>query len=155
MSKSPSVDDDNPFTFFHELRVRWSELDPQGIVFNPNYLVYFDVAFTEYMRALGLPYPSAFKQFGTDTFAVAASITFRSSAVLDDVLSIGVRVAELGRTSMTIRFSIRREADIIAEGSTTYVNTNIETRSPEKLPDRLIDAINRFERVRPSKKAAR
>ena len=32
------------FRLRHELRVRWAEVDPQGIVFNPNYLMYFDVA---------------------------------------------------------------------------------------------------------------
>ena len=35
------------FSFFHTLRVRWSEVDMQAIVFNGNYLNYFDVAFTE------------------------------------------------------------------------------------------------------------
>jgi YbgC/YbaW family acyl-CoA thioester hydrolase len=37
--------------FVHELRVRYGECDPQGIVFNANYLLYFDVAFTELWRA--------------------------------------------------------------------------------------------------------
>ena len=27
------------FTYCHTVRVRWSEVDPQGIVFNPNYFV--------------------------------------------------------------------------------------------------------------------
>jgi acyl-CoA thioester hydrolase len=36
-----------PEIFVHELRVRYAECDPQNIVFNANYLVYFDVAFTE------------------------------------------------------------------------------------------------------------
>jgi hypothetical protein len=45
------------FRFAHRLRVRWSEVDAQGIVFNPNYFVYADVGFTEYMRAVGLAYP--------------------------------------------------------------------------------------------------
>ncbi len=36
--------------FVHELRVRYGECDPQGIVFNANYLLYFDVAFTELWR---------------------------------------------------------------------------------------------------------
>lgn len=35
------------FSFFHPLRVRWAEVDMQGIVFNGHYLTYFDVAFTE------------------------------------------------------------------------------------------------------------
>jgi len=30
-------------SFVHELRVRYGECDPQGIVFNANYLLYFDV----------------------------------------------------------------------------------------------------------------
>ncbi len=32
------------YRFFHRLRVRWAECDMQGIVFNPHYMMYFDVA---------------------------------------------------------------------------------------------------------------
>ena len=48
----------NDFSFFHSLRVRWSEVDPQGIVFNGSYLTYADVATTEYYRHLGVSYPA-------------------------------------------------------------------------------------------------
>ena len=37
--------------FVHELRVRYGECDPQGIVFNANYLAYFDHTVTELWRA--------------------------------------------------------------------------------------------------------
>jgi len=43
------------FAFFYPLRVRWSEVDLQGIVFNPHYLAYADLAISEYMRAVGFP----------------------------------------------------------------------------------------------------
>ena len=56
------------FSFVHTLRVRWSEVDMQGIVFNGNYLNYFDVAFTEYWRAIGLPYPEGIAGTGGDLF---------------------------------------------------------------------------------------
>ena len=36
--------------FDHDLRVRYGECDPQNIVFNANYFLYFDVAFTELWR---------------------------------------------------------------------------------------------------------
>ena len=36
--------------FRHRIRVRWNECDPQGVVFNANYLAYFDVALTELWR---------------------------------------------------------------------------------------------------------
>ena len=51
------------FRFTHSLRVRWSEVDRQGIVFNGNYLNYFDVAMGEYWRALGFPYPAGLAPF--------------------------------------------------------------------------------------------
>jgi acyl-CoA thioester hydrolase len=43
--------------YVHELRVRYGECDPQGIVFNPNYLAYFDVAWTELWREAVGPWP--------------------------------------------------------------------------------------------------
>ena len=39
------------YTCSHRLRVRWSEVDMQKIVFNSNYLNYIDVAIAEYWRA--------------------------------------------------------------------------------------------------------
>jgi acyl-CoA thioester hydrolase len=52
MTAAPSRD---AFRFFHPLRVRWAEVDPQSIVFNGHYLTYADVAITEYFRARASP----------------------------------------------------------------------------------------------------
>jgi YbgC/YbaW family acyl-CoA thioester hydrolase len=41
------------FTLAHRTRVRWAEVDMQHVVFNANYLMYFDVAIAEYWRAIG------------------------------------------------------------------------------------------------------
>jgi acyl-CoA thioester hydrolase len=41
------------FWFFHPFRVRYSEIDGQGVVFNAHYLTYFDTTISEYFRALG------------------------------------------------------------------------------------------------------
>ena len=48
-------------TFTHSLRVRYAEVDSQGIVFNANYLNYLDVAITEYFRAQGIAYSDFLK----------------------------------------------------------------------------------------------
>ena len=80
------------FSFFHTLRVRWSELDPQGIVFNPNYFVYFDLGVSEYMRNIGFTYPEGLSAAGCDMFAVQATANFRASARYDDLIQVGVRV---------------------------------------------------------------
>ena len=38
------------YNFFYNFRIRYSEVDAQGIVFNAHYLTYFDCAITEYFR---------------------------------------------------------------------------------------------------------
>src|SRR3954468_9770566 len=88
------------FRFFHTLRVRWAEVDRQNIVFNGHYLTYFDVAITEYWRAIGAPYPAVTKRWGTDLFVVKATIEYHGPAQYDQMLDIGVRVARIGNSSM-------------------------------------------------------
>ena len=41
-----------PEPFVHTFRVRYHECDAQGIVFNANWLSYFDVTLTEWFRAM-------------------------------------------------------------------------------------------------------
>ena len=73
------------FRFVHRLRVRWAEVDKQGIVFNGCYLTYFDVGVTEYYRALGHPYPMKdLLAAGLDLYARKAQIEFHAAAEYDD-----------------------------------------------------------------------
>lgn len=134
-----------PFTFTHELRVRWAECDPQGIVFNPHYLMYFDVAFTEYMRGIGFAYPDGLTGIGADVFAAASSVQFRDAARYDDVLRIGVRTRLLGRTSFTIAFAIWRGGDLLTTGETVYVVAGATSRQKMPIPPELRAAITNFE----------
>jgi acyl-CoA thioester hydrolase len=75
------------FRFAHRLRVRWAEVDRQGIVFNGHYLTYFDVGITEYYRALGFPYPDGLAPHGTDLYV-------RKSAPLPDFLRNAIKAFE-------------------------------------------------------------
>jgi YbgC/YbaW family acyl-CoA thioester hydrolase len=140
------------FRFFHRLRVRWAECDMQGIVFNPHYMMYFDVAFTEYMRAIGLTYPAAFEADGTDNFMVSATIDFRGSARYDDEIDIGVRTAYFGTTSFRMAFSMRRGGDVLVEGVAVYVNGDRVTHVPRALPERLVALVGAYEIVAPDRK---
>jgi len=74
------------FAFFHPMRVRWADADPQGVVFYPRYFEFFDVAMTEYMRALG------FSGVELEEFVTAhAEADYRGSARWDDEIEVGVR----------------------------------------------------------------
>ncbi|NQD96520.1 acyl-CoA thioesterase, partial [Pseudomonas sp. CrR25] len=101
------------FTFFHPLRVRWAEVDPQGIVFNGHYLTYADVAITEYFRALGIAYPADLSRDGSDFFAIKTVLEYLAPARFDELLEIGVRVGRLGRSSLTFQLGIWRESQAL------------------------------------------
>ena len=137
------------FTFSYPLRVRWAEVDRQGIVFNGHYLTYFDVGITEYWRAIGYPYPDALLKQGSDTFAVKATIEYKAPARYDDLLEVMVRVGRIGRTSLQFVLEIHcGEAQLIS-GELIYVNVDADTRKPVPVPAFLREAIVRFERVPP------
>jgi acyl-CoA thioester hydrolase len=143
------------FALSHRLRVRWAEVDRQGIVFNGHYLTYFDVGITEYWRTIGFPYPDALLAAGGDTFAVKASVEYHAPARYDDLIDVLVRVARIGRSSMQFVIEIHRTGadgnDIhLVSGEVIYVYADAETRKPEPVPDFLREAIARFERVAPS-----
>ena len=137
------------FTFSHPLRVRWAEVDRQGIVFNGHYLTYFDVGIIEYWRAIGYPYPDALLEQGSDTFAVKATIEYKAPARYDDLLDVLVRVARIGRTSLQFVLEIHRGESHLISGELIYVNADAATRKPAPAPAFLRAAIARFERVPP------
>lgn len=137
-----------PYSFFHQLRVRWAEVDRQGIVFNGHYLTYFDVAITEYWRAIDLPYPDGVADSGSDLYVVKTLINYRGSAEYDDILDIGVHVSRIGLTSITFQLGVFREGELLVEGEVVYVNADAQTRRPSPVPDRIRHAIEHFEAAR-------
>lgn len=137
------------FRFSHRLRVRWAEIDKQGIVFNAHYLTYFDVGATEYWRALGWTYPEKFEQSGSDTFAVKATVEYHAPAHYDDEIDVCVRIAKLGRTSLRLAVEIHRGQDHLITGELVYVLANPTTRTPTPIPEAFREAVRRFETTTP------
>ena len=125
------------YAFFHTLRVRWAEVDKQDIVFNGHYLTYFDVAITEYWRAIGVPYPAVTERWGSDLFVVKAGIEYHAPARYDDVLDIGVKIARIGTSSIRFVIGIFRAETCLIGGELIYVNADPVTRKPVRVADEL------------------
>jgi acyl-CoA thioester hydrolase len=137
------------FAFSYRLRVRWAEVDRQGIVFNGHYLTYFDVGITEYWRSIGCPYPDALLAHGSDVFMKKAALEYHAPAQYDDELDVLVRVARIGRSSLQFLLEIHRGDEQLISGEIVYVNADPATRKPAPVGDFLREAIGRFERVAP------
>lgn len=142
------------FAFAHRLRVRWAELDPQRIVFNAHYLTYFDVALSEYMRAIGFKAPEGLAQHGCDIVLANANLDFRASARYDDELLVAARIAYLGRTSLRFRMACFRDDTLLVEGRLAYVNVTLGAHVPAPLPAPFLAKVLEFEAIAPERKPA-
>jgi acyl-CoA thioester hydrolase len=137
------------FSFFHPLRVRWAEVDMQGIVFNGHYLTYFDVAFTEYWRATGLPNVLQQAADGRELFARKATIEYQAPARFDDVLDIGVRCAGFGRSSVRFIIEIHLGGRHLISGELVYVYADTAERKGVPFPEDWRAVLRSFEKLPP------
>jgi acyl-CoA thioester hydrolase len=132
-----------PETFVHELRVRYGECDPQGIVFNANYLLYFDVAFTELWRAAVGPWQEMVER-GVDAVVAEANARFRAPARYDDVLQLRCSIAELGTTAITTQIDVVRDDETLVEGRLRHVVVDRETWQKTEIPPWVREGLERF-----------
>jgi acyl-CoA thioester hydrolase len=123
-----------PVPFRHPLRVRYVECDMQGRVFNGHYLTWFDLAHTELLReALG-SYADMVAS-GVDLVVAESGVRYLASAHYDDELEIGIELHPPTTTSLTSRFTIRRDGEVITTGFLRHVCVDTETYKKRPWPD--------------------
>ena len=135
------------FSLIHPLRVRWSEADMQGVVFNAHYLAYFDIAITEYWRVLAQGDQAWLIETFDHLFVVKATLDFHGPARFDDELQVAARCSRLGRSSMTVDFEIHRAGDHLISGQSIYVYARDAKSMP--IPPDLRRRVQAFERTPP------
>jgi len=133
-----------PFKFSARTRVGFSDTDAQGIVYYGRYNPYFDLARVEYLRSLGLLRQSG----GAGDFVMRANdVEYFAPAVFDDEIEVFVRVARLGRTSVTFAFAAYRLPDdllmVTAHQTLVYVDLGERTACP--VPDAFREPVLAFE----------
>lgn len=133
------------FRLVHPLRVRWAEVDRQGIVFNGNYLLYFDIAITEDWRAIGCPYPEGLAEHGSDLFVRKATVEYHAPAHYDELLDLCVRVEAIGRSSIRFALEVFRGETLVVSGELVYVNADPVARVSAPVPAFLRQAVVAFE----------
>lgn len=93
-----------------ETRVTYAETDAMGIVYYANYLRWFEMGRTEFIRNLGIPY----KEMEENGIYLPVSEVFCKyliSAKYDDVLIIETSVDFLRRASIQFAYRILRKED--------------------------------------------
>lgn len=127
-------------------KVRYSDSDAQGIVFNANYLVYFDDAIADYFHAVGFP-GHELSETGHEVLTAHAEVDFVNPGRIGDELAIGVRVARIGTTSMRFDLEVWNEttAATVVRGHEIYVVVDSDTFAKKPVPAFMVEAVERLQ----------
>ena len=125
------------FPIVESIRVRYNECDPQGVVFNANFLLYMDIACTEAWKQIlgGIGYASLTADHGVDVVVAEANVKYLAPVRFDEQLDVVIESIDLGNTSMTWNIVIRRDGQLVTEGKIRNVFISPDTWKPVPAPD--------------------
>lgn len=133
------------FRFSTRIRVRWSEVDPQSVVFNARYLDYADIAVTEYWRAIRA---AGYWNGDMLEYHVAkAEVLFKKPIKGDEEIDLLVRTSRFGTTSMTTLVEIHGADadDLRAAIELVAVHIDLSDHRPRPIPDSVRRALMTFD----------
>ena len=130
-------------SFECKIRVEYHHTDQMGIVHHSNYIKFFEVARTEWLRSAGLTY-AEMERRGVMMPIVDINVKYRQPAYYDELLSVTAIVEDMPMARMLFKYEIRGEdGRDIASGSTTLGFIDKETRRPQRAPKWLMEVLER------------
>jgi len=108
-----------------EIRVPYADTDRMGIVYHTNYIKYFEVGRTEYLREVGYPY-AWLEAEGIWLPVASVYCEYKSPARYDDLLVVNTRVAEMKSATIVMAYEIyRKDTDeLLVRGETKHPVTD-------------------------------
>lgn len=104
-----------------ELIVRHYECDAYGHVNNANYLNYLEHARSEFLKSIGFDY-NGFVEAGYGVYVFKISITYKNSALPDDLLEVFTTVIKRRKASGTFFQQIKRGETLVCEAEVTWAS---------------------------------
>ena len=128
-------------TFDTEIRVWYVDTDQMGIVHHSNYIVYYEMARVEALRAWGMPYADMEAQ-GIISPILEIGSKYIYPAYFDEVLTVRVIVEEMPMVRFKVRYELYNEAGTLINTGHTWLGfLNGTTRRPCRAPQYLIEGL--------------
>jgi acyl-CoA thioester hydrolase len=129
------------FPFKTRVRVRFADTDAQGVAHNTSYLVWFEVARVEYLRAYAGGYQTL-RDHGIEALVLESFCRYRVPARFDDELDIHARCVDVRGARFRYEYEIvRSDGTLVADGWTAHGCVDPATFRPTRVPQWLVDAI--------------
>ena len=129
----------NEFPAFWEATVRYYELDPQGVMHNANHVAFFDQAITAYFKIIEYDYLSDIEETNKDFHTVQVLVQYNKPLYMDQSVEIGVKIKEIGNTSMTwiMGMFLKDTDELVSSCEAIHVYTDQTTQKPTPITDEL------------------
>lgn len=132
------------YTHQTNIRVRYSETDKMGYVYNGNYATYYEIGRTEMMRSLGMDY-SKMEESGIMLPLLELKCKFIKPAYYDQEITIKTTVKEKPGIRMLFDYELFNEAEeLINIGSTTLVFFDMAKQRPCAPPAYFMERIEQY-----------
>ena len=121
------------------VRARYAETDKMGIVYYANYLVWFEVGRTDWLRGTGWTYRSM-EEDGIQLPVIEAHCEYRQGARYDDEVQIRTTGRKLSPVRVQFDYEVVRASDdaVLATGHTVHATIDRNGR-PVRMPERVKD----------------
>lgn len=125
--------------FEFEKKVRFGEIDQAGIVYYPRFFNFYHLAMEEFFEeAVGTPYPEIIKGWKVGFPTVHVEADFTVPLQFGDVTVISLSIVKLGRSSVRMRYRVRRHDGVLcAEAQLTTVCVDMTTFRARPIPEEL------------------
>ena len=111
-------------------RVIFGDTDAMKIVYNSNYLRFFEIGRNEFLRQMGFPYKVLTEKYDIHFPLAESHVKYRKPAWYDDLLEIRCTVIELKRVSAVIGYEIYNSVteELLATGWAKHAISNGEMK---------------------------
>lgn len=133
------------YHFMRQHKIRFSECDPAGIVFYPQYFVLFNDLIENWIDELlpdGYQGVLGTRRLGMPT--VHLEVDFHAISRMGDHVRLSLEVLRLGQKSLTLEWRCTGENGVLRMSARqTIVMTSLETHQSIAIPDDLREAVER------------
>lgn len=116
-----------------QVRVRYAECDPMGVVHHSVYPIWMELARTDLLRQGGVSYREL-EARGVGFVVARMSLRYRKPARYDDTLRVRCVSLPCAGVKVEHDYEILRDSELLTTAQTTLVCVDLKTGRPQPIP---------------------
>lgn len=125
------------------IRVGYKDTDRMGVVHHSNYLTFFEIARTEFLRNCGIVYKEM-EEGGIFLIVGDAYVKIFKSAKYDDILTVETYLTNLSKINIKFNYKIYNEnGELIATGYTNLYPVDSKEKNIRRLDEGIIEKLQK------------